>query len=78
MKNKKMNVLFKIAFILLVICILLIFASIIIAYAFDSEKWSSICSATGVLLATVGIILAMFSKPKKTINENIEKAVDKK
>lgn len=77
MKKQKMNVLFKIAFVLLVICILLIFASIVIAYAFDSEKWSSLCSAIGVLLATVGIILAMFSKPKKVKNENTEKTVDK-
>ncbi len=65
MKKQKMNVLFKIAFILLIVCVLMIFASIIIAYAFDSEKWSAICSAGGVLLATVGIILAMLSKPKK-------------
>lgn len=54
MKKQKMNVLFKIAFILLIICVLLILASIIIAYAFDSEKWSAITSASGVLLATVG------------------------
>ena len=65
MKKQKMNVLFKIAFILLIICVLLILASIIIAYAFDSEKWSAITSASGVLLATVGIILGMLSKPKK-------------
>lgn len=38
MKKQKMNVLFKIAFILLIICVLLILASIIIAYAFDSEN----------------------------------------
>ena len=37
MKKQKMNVLFKIAFILLIICVLLILASIIIAYAFDIE-----------------------------------------
>lgn len=42
MKKQKMNVLFKIAFILLIVCVLMIFASIIIAYAFDSEKWSAI------------------------------------
>ena len=65
MKKQKMNVLFKIAFILLIICVLLILASIIIAYAFDSEKWSAITSASGVLLASVGIILGMLSKPKK-------------
>lgn len=79
MKKQKMNVLFKIAFILLVICVVMIFASIIIAYAFDSEKWSAICSGCGVLLATVGIILAMLSKPKKpkTTEEKSEKTVDK-
>lgn len=79
MKKQKMNVLFKIAFILLIICVLLIFASIIIAYAFDSEKWSSLTSASGVLLATVGIVLAMLSKPKKpkSKDENSEKTVDK-
>ena len=79
MKKQKMNVLFKIAFILLIICVLLIFASIIIAYAFDSEEWSSLTSASGVLLATVGIVLAMLSKPKKpkSKDENSEKTVDK-
>ena len=79
MKKQKMNVLFKIAFILIIVCVLMIFASIIIAYAFDSEKWSAICSAGGVLLATVGIILAMLSKPKKkkAIEENSEKTIDK-
>lgn len=79
MKKQKMNVLFKIAFILLIVCVLMIFASIIIAYAFDSEKWSVICSAGGVLLATVGIILAMLSKTKKkkAIEENSEKTIDK-
>lgn len=79
MKKQKMNVLFKIAFILLIICVLLILASIIIAYAFDSEKWSAITSASGVLLATVGIILGMLSKPKKkkAIEENSEKTIDK-
>lgn len=79
MKKQKMNVLFKIAFILLVICVVMIFASIIIAYAFDSEKWSAICSGCGVLLATVGIILAMFSKPKKpkTTEEKSEKQLTK-
>ena len=79
MKKQKMNVLFKIAFILLVICVVMIFASIIIAYAFDSEKWSAICSGCGVLLATVGIILAMLSKPQKpkTTEEKSEKAVDR-
>ncbi len=73
MKKQKMNVLFKIAFILLIICVLLILASIIIAYAFDSEKWSAITSASGVLLATVGIILGMLSKPKKDFAKPFEK-----
>ena len=79
MKKQKMNVLFKIAFILLITCVLLIFASIIIAYAFDSEEGSSLTSASGVLLATVGIVLAMLSKPKKpkAKDENSEKTVDK-
>ena len=79
MKKQKMNVLFKIAFILLIICVLLILASIIIAYAFDSEKWSAITSASGVLLATVGIILGMLSKPKKVKlkDENKEKQLTK-
>ncbi len=73
MKKQKMNVLFKIAFILLLVCIVMIVFSIIIAYAFESELWSSVCSAGGVLLATVGIILAMFSKPKKMKSEKERK-----
>ena len=57
MKKQKMNVLFKIAFILLIICVLLILASIIIAYAFDSEKWSAITSAVSYTHLTLPTIL---------------------
>lgn len=64
-KKRKMNGLFKAGFILLMVCIGLLIASIITAYMFEQKYFSSVFSAGGVLLALVGIILVMFSKPKK-------------
>ncbi len=64
-KSKKMNVLFKIAFILLCICIPLLITGIIVAYLFGKLNFSAVFTGSGCLLCFVGIILAMLSKPKK-------------
>lgn len=64
-KSKKMNVLFKIAFILLCICIPLLIAGIVVAYLFGRVNFSAVFTGSGCLLCFAGIILAMLSKPKK-------------
>ena len=63
MKNK-MNALYKISFIFSLACIPLLVAAIIIAYVFEGTGLSIIFSASGALLAFVGIILGLLSKPK--------------
>lgn len=67
MKNKiKMDGLYKTGFILLLVCVALFVAAVITAYAFNRIKLSVIFSAGGALLAFLGIILVMFSKPKNS------------
>ena len=63
-KSVKMNFLYKISLVLLILCIPLFVVSIIVAYLLGQTYISIIFSAGGALLAFVGIILAMFSKPK--------------
>lgn len=63
--KKKMNFLYKIAFILSLMCIPLLVISIIVAYLQEQPEWSVLFSASGAFLAFVGIILGMLSKPKK-------------
>lgn len=76
MKRKtKMNGLYKTAFILLIVCILLFIAAIIVAYAFNRSKFSAIFSAGGAFLAFLGIIFAALSKPKKIKKEQIEENI---
>ncbi len=80
-KNTKMNFLYKIGFILFIICFLLFITSIITAYLFRVIRISVILSAGGFFLAFVGILLVMFSKPmleKEKICEQAEIFVDNK
>lgn len=63
--KKKMNFLYKIAFILSLMCVPLLVISIIVAYLQEQPEWSVLFSASGAFLAFVGIILGMLSKPKK-------------
>ena len=78
-----MNVLFKIAFILLCICIPLLIAGIVVAYLFGKLNFSAVFTGSGCLLCFVGIILAMLSKPKKLkkklpdVQEMQEESVEK-
>ena len=63
--KKKMNFLYKIAFILSLMCIPLLVISLIVAYAQEQPGWSVLFSGSGAFLAFIGIILGMVSKPKK-------------
>ncbi|MEE0913495.1 MAG: hypothetical protein U0L76_02790 [Ruminococcus sp.] len=79
MKKQKMNFLYKLGFILLMICIPMLIAAIVTAYLFERTHFSAVFSAGGAFLAFIGIILTMFSKPKKQkekITEEIENSVD--
>lgn len=73
---KKMNFLYKIAFILLLLCIPLLLLATAVAYLQNEIYYSAVFSAGGAFLAFVGIILAMFSKPKKSKANNDEIVVD--
>lgn len=64
-KTPKMNFLYKIAFILLMLCIPLFLTATVVAYLLEEIYFSAVFSAGGAFLAFVGIILVMFSKPKK-------------
>lgn len=75
-----MNILYKLAFILLLVCILMLVAAIIVAYALEQPVLSVIFSGAGAFLAFLGIIFAVISKPKKASalrnSENIENNID--
>ena len=65
-KNKRrMNFLYKISFILCLLCLPLLVISMIVAYLFEEPEFSVIFTASGAFLAFLGIILGMCSKPKK-------------
>ena len=82
MKKQKMNFLYKIGFILLMLCIPMLVGAIITDYLFERTYFSAVFSAGGAFLAFIGIILTMFSKPKKPkekkekISEEKENTVD--
>ena len=65
-KNKRrINFIYKISFILCLLCLPLLVISMIVAYLFEEPEFSVIFSASGAFLAFLGIILGMCSKPKK-------------
>lgn len=64
-KKKKMNFLYKIAFILSLTSVPLLVIALIVAYLQEKPEWSILFSAPGAFLAFLGIILGMCSKPKK-------------
>lgn len=65
MPKCKMNGLYKVGFILLMVCIVMLIASIIVAYLLKRPGFSAVFSAGGAFLAVLGIIFVMLSKPKK-------------
>ena len=64
-EKRKMNFLYKTAFILLMLCIPLLVMSQVVAYGLDYPDQSVVFSASGCFLAFLGIIFAMCSKAKK-------------
>lgn len=67
-KKNKMNGLYKTAFILLIVSVILLGVAIFVAYALERTYFSCIFSGAGVFLAFLGIIFATVSKPKKSKN----------
>ena len=64
-KSKKMNGLFKTAFILMLVCAALLVASIVVSYALEQVQIAVLIAVGGAVLCVAAIILAMFSKPKQ-------------
>lgn len=74
-KKNKMNFLYKISFIILMLAIPLVLCAAATAYLFEQVYLSAVFSAGGAFFMFVGIILAMFSKPKK-VKEKQENVLD--
>lgn len=63
-KADKMNVLYKIGFILMLVCIALFGAAVVMMLVLDNTVWGVAVAVAGVFLCLIAIILTMFSKPK--------------
>ena len=70
--KRKMNFLYKISFILCLLCLPLLVISMIVAYLFEEPELSVIFSGSGAFLAFLGIIPAMLSKPKKPKKKKVK------
>lgn len=71
-KAPKMNVLYKIAFILMFVCIALFAAAMVSMLLLEQRTLGVLIAVAGVVLCMVAIVLSLFSKPKqpKKPNEN--------
>lgn len=65
MKAPKMNILYKIGFILMFVCLALFIASVVVILVVEKRTAGVIMAVAGVFLCLIAIILTMFSKPKK-------------
>lgn len=63
--KRKMNGLYKTAFILMLVAAALFIAATIVAYALERPYFSAVFSCSGAFLAFLGIIFATCSKPKR-------------
>ena len=63
--KRKMNGLYKTAFILMLVAAVLFIIATIVAYALERPYFSAVFSCNGAFLAFLGIIFATCSKPKK-------------
>lgn len=63
-KAEKMNVLYKIGFVLMFVCIALFGAAVVMMLVLDNTVWGVAVSVAGVCLCLIAIILTMCSKPK--------------
>lgn len=62
--KRKMNGLYKTAFILMLVAAVLFIVATIVAYALERPYFSAVFSCSGAFLAFLGIIFATCSKPK--------------
>ena len=60
-----MNVLYKIGFILMFVCLALFIASVVVILVVEERTAGVLMAVAGVFLCLIAIILTMFSKPKK-------------
>ena len=64
-KPKKMNGLYKAAFVLMLVCVALLVTAIVVSYAVGNEQIAVLTAIAGAVLCVAAIVLAMFSKPKQ-------------
>ena len=69
-KAPKMNVLYKIAFILMFVCIALFAAAMVSMLLLEQRTLGVLIAVAGVVLCMVAIVLSLFSKPKKPKKQN--------
>ena len=69
-KPPKMNVLYKIAFILMLVCVAAFAAALVLMVVFESKRLGVPVAVAGVTLCMVSIVLSLFSKPKKPKKPN--------
>lgn len=65
-----MNGLYKAAFIMLIVSVLIFIAGLLTAYVLDRKLYSAVISGGAVLLAFVGIILALKSKQSTKVKKS--------
>ena len=65
MKAPKMNILYKIGFILMFVCLALFIASVVVILVVEERTAGVLMAVAGVFLCLIAIILTMFSKSKK-------------
>ena len=64
-KAPKMNFLYKISFILMLVCLALFAASVLVLVILKKIELGVIIAVAGAFLCLIAIILTMFSKPKQ-------------
>ena len=64
-KSPKMNILYKLSFIILLLCVVLFVVAIVVSFAVENQTVGMILSAAGVVLCLAAIIMTMLSSPKK-------------
>ena len=69
-KPPKMNVLYKIAFILMLVCVAAFAAALVLMVVFERKTLGVPVAVAGVTLCMVSIVLSLFSKPKKPKKQN--------
>ena len=63
-KSQRMNVQYKISFILMIVCVALLIAAFVVSYVLDQSVIGVIIAAAGAALCVAAIVLALLSKPR--------------